>query len=217
MKTSMLFSFVLLLTSCFCYGQKQYEGVYAGTHVLKLNMKVNPDEAIDSVLKQVDSASVKELFSSLLESKIETRISFIASETASLIDIEVSSKPSFVQMNAAGSRYLYLKNKVYHYNGAGNKFEASDDMSIYSYHFTGRTKTILGYACHEAMISSPGPGDGTAWICKELPASISPGIIIQDSPGAILEFSTTSLKSILTELNTSDASELKAALKSIRE
>lgn len=217
MKTNLLFCFVLLLMTSLCYGQKQYAGVYAGSQTVQFNMNIKTNDATDSVLKDLDSTSMKNLFSSMLESKIEIRMSFTANENARLVDIEVTDKPSFVQMNAVESRYLYLKNKAYRINSIGHVFEAAVDIPVHAYHFTGKTKTILGYTCHEATISSPGQDTGTAWICKELPASISPGIFLLGNPGAILEFSNASTKNTLIELKPSDTPELKAALESIRE
>lgn len=210
-----LLSSLFLLVSVLCHAQKQYAGIYAGTHTLQLKMTLNTDKATDSLLKQMDSTSVENLFSYLPENKIETRITFTSNEAASLMNMKVIGKPYFVQMNSEENRYLYIGRKIFRFNSTTNAFEAAEDIPLHSYRFTGKTKTILGYTCHEARISPADQGEETAWVCKELPASISPGVFLAGNPGAVLEFSNASVHNTLIELKPSDATELKAALEKV--
>jgi GLPGLI family protein len=134
-----------------------------------------------------------------------------------LIDVLVTKKPDFVNLRNELARALYVKNASYTYKDEDGKYVPQEEFSEKKFRYTGKTKIILGYTCHEALLECVKEQGAVVWICKDLPATLTPGVYLAGAPGAVLEYSDKLSSQVLTEIKPgANASHLHNALQKIQ-
>jgi hypothetical protein len=101
--------------------------------------------------------------------------------------------------------YLYAQNHLYKKTGENyidvNKLMGRKDFDdlVDSVAYTTDTITIKGFECIIAIsIKKPGK---KYYICRTLPASINPGVLVTNSQGAVLGIQSTAYTATLQKID----------------
>jgi hypothetical protein len=192
--------------------QKKYRAIYE----MKMNfnsntLKIQHDSLMDGVTKDMLSDSATN--AALNDALLEAAENLLGGGVAVIITVNTiddknniirmqDSKDSKIKMDPAEDGVPYLNNGYWvKPNPENNKLDTlKNSWSISK--FTGNKKMISGYECEEIELMKDSKDIGLAWICRELPNSINPFIPINNSQGAVLEYSTKDQKTtyILKEL-----------------
>jgi hypothetical protein len=187
----------LVLFSLVGYGQHKYLAAYESrmhfdfsqlkVAPVKINMELKGSDSVPSGVKD----SIMQLLSSsaFLENMLKEQL---GEEMVMYIHVRADSATAELEGYSGNkvkvnARKIYFNGKWVNAEGRTIANEQDSMLSDIDFLFTGNSKEIFGYTCHEVR-SKDSLQKITLWVCKTLPSTISPGIKFKNMPWAIFEF-----------------------------
>lgn len=162
----------LILILCVCFSinslsQQKFKATYEVVIPLPFNKNKNPEATeLDMNIR--------------LQLKLTSNGKYV---------LMTSSAPKQSYMRFDSTQELFLRNGAwYRYDKKKNKYIKEEDRHERVVSFTGKEKILMGYKVEEATGADNQGNKFTVWICKMLPATILPGILLKNNPGAVFEY-----------------------------
>jgi hypothetical protein len=191
-------SFMIFFLPIVAFSQYKYVAGYEQTMPLDFsNVPVEIKGPVRMDLARKDSLSVavgdslmKELREGhLLQKMIRKQF---GDEVTLYVHVKADASYAELEINTSGMLRIHA-NSIYE-NGFWRDADENADSAKHRYlkdtaefFFTGKTKQMLGYPCHE-LKSKDSTAKVTFWVCKDLPASISPGSKPHNINWAVFEY-----------------------------
>ena len=194
---------VFLLFHILGFNQTCFKVVYKGIYIIPgQTFNVDVDSATASYFNSLDSNWKQSLIEKTSQ-QVLWNLNVQLQDSVSYLEPKIVKKPTYVNINGLERKLKLTNDGIYQWDNDLSVWQYHNDSSrSYRYEITGRTKKILSYDCYEAIYHK-NEFLQTLWLCKELPALLSPGIKC-NLPGAILEWSNNSIHYIVMTINNCD-------------
>jgi GLPGLI family protein len=160
------------------------------------NIKVNSNfitvkyNNADSSKRLISDTAIKEIINNTLLEKILKEQ--LGNELTVYTNVRADAFSAELEYYSGNGASVNSKKKFE--NGSWYSLKKGDDHYVKDnqenkklFNYTGQLKQILGYTCYEAKDIAAND-TCVVWVCKALPATVSPGIKLDGIDGAIFEY-----------------------------
>jgi len=180
-----------------CKVHLDFSTISLGRQKIQFNIDSSEKKMVDTLHKSVidslkkiinDTNYIKTIFQQMFG---EGTTIYLKVEADPLHAILESYSGGNINMHMSGDSTVYKNGQWEIYDS--KKDEKQDEPAIEEFQYTGKTKQILDYTCYEA-ITKDTLSKTVAWVCKDLPQSISPGFTTKNLHCAIFEYANPKMK-----------------------